>query len=52
LLGGLRTGSLVGLQIGSGIPRELGSALIALMLMFIVTNRFYKSNNGDSNPSL
>ena len=52
LLGGLRTGSLVGLQIGSGIPRELGSALIALMLMFVATHRFYNSNNGDSNPSL
>ena len=40
LLGGLRTGSLVGLQIGSGIPRELGSALIALMLIFAATARF------------
>jgi simple sugar transport system permease protein len=40
LLGGLRTGSLVGLQIGSGIPRELGSALIAFMLIFVATNRF------------
>lgn len=40
LLGGLRTGSLVGLQIRSGIPRELGGALIAFMLIFIATNRF------------
>ena len=40
LLGGLRTGSLVGLQIGSGIPRELGSALIAFILVFVATNRF------------
>ncbi|HJS18709.1 MAG TPA: ABC transporter permease [Anaerolineales bacterium] len=40
LLGGLRTGSLVGLQISSGIPRELGSALIALMLLFAATIRF------------
>jgi simple sugar transport system permease protein len=40
LLGGLRTGSLVGLQIGSGIPRELGSALIAFMLIFVATNRY------------
>jgi ABC-type uncharacterized transport system permease subunit len=39
LLGGLRTGSLVGLQIQSGIPRELGSALIAFMLIFVATNR-------------
>ena len=40
LLGGLRTGSLVGLQIHSGIPRELGSALIAFMLIFVATGRF------------
>ncbi len=39
LLGGLRTGSITGLQIYSGIPRELGSALIALMLIFVATNR-------------
>lgn len=42
LLGGLRTGSIVGLQIHSGIPRELGSALIALMLMFVATNRSFR----------
>jgi general nucleoside transport system permease protein len=40
LLGGLRTGSIVGLQISSGIPRELGGALIAFMLIFVATNRF------------
>jgi simple sugar transport system permease protein len=40
LLGGLRTGSLVGLQMQSGIPRELGSALIALILLFTATSRF------------
>lgn len=40
LLGGLRTGSIVGLQIRSGIPRELGGALIAFMLIFSATNRF------------
>lgn len=39
LLGGLRTGSIVGLQIRSGIPRELGGALIAFMLIFIATSR-------------
>ena len=44
LLGGLRTGSLVGLQIGSGIPRELGSALIAFMLIFVAMNRFLSIN--------
>jgi ABC-type uncharacterized transport system permease subunit len=44
LLGGLRTGSIVGLQIRSGVPRELGSALIAFMLIFIATNRFVDIN--------
>jgi ABC-type uncharacterized transport system permease subunit len=41
LLGGLRTGSIVGLQMQSGIPRELGSALIAFMLLFVATHRFF-----------
>ena len=47
LLGGLRTGSLVGLQIGSGIPRELGSALIALILIFVATIRFSSWREAD-----
>jgi simple sugar transport system permease protein len=49
LLGGLRTGSLVGLQIGSGIPRELGSALIAFMLSFVATNRLPYVNDRNTN---
>jgi ABC-type uncharacterized transport system permease subunit len=48
LLGGLRTGSLIGLQIRSGIPRELGGALIALLLLFIATNRFYRRDGGQA----
>jgi len=52
LLGGLRTGSLVGLQIRSGIPRELGSALIALMLLFIATNRFFSLNGNNTGKQL
>lgn len=44
LLGGLRTGSLIGLQMISGIPRELGGALIALMLIFVATNRIFDKN--------
>jgi ABC-type uncharacterized transport system permease subunit len=48
LLGGLRTGSLIGLQIRSGIPRELGGALIALMLIFVATNRFFNINGGNA----
>lgn len=52
LLGGLRTGSITGLQIQSGIPRELGSALIALMLIFVATNRALRSNGArrDEHP--
>jgi general nucleoside transport system permease protein len=38
LLGGLRTGSIVGLQIQSGVPRELGGALIAFLLIFVAAN--------------
>jgi ABC-type uncharacterized transport system permease subunit len=45
LLGGLRTGSLVGLQMQSGIPRELGSALIAFMLVFAATSHFSRTSN-------
>jgi len=44
LLGGLRLGSLVGLQMLSGIPRELGGALIAFMLIFVATSRFSYRN--------
>jgi simple sugar transport system permease protein len=48
LLGGLRTGSITGLQIRSGIPRELGSALIALMLIFVATDRVFRPAGGSS----
>ena len=51
LLGGLRTGSLVGLQIRSGIPRELGSALIAFMLIFLATSRFTDVNHRNTNEN-
>jgi len=44
LLGGLRTGSIVGLQIQSGIPRELGGALIAFILIFVATNNHSEIN--------
>ena len=45
LLGGLRTGSLVGLQMQSGIPRKLGSALIAFMLIFAGASRVSRTRN-------
>lgn len=44
LLGGLRSGAIVGLQIRSGIPRELGGALIALLLIFTALHKFYRAN--------
>ena len=48
LLGGLRSGALVGLQIKSGIPRELGGALIALLLIFAAMHKFYRVNGNGS----
>ena len=39
LLGGLRTGSIAGLQIQSHIPNELAGAIIALIMLFVATNK-------------
>ena len=36
LLGGLRLGALTGLQMQTTVPRELGNALIAIMMIFVV----------------
>jgi general nucleoside transport system permease protein len=44
LLGGLRSGAIVGLQFRSGIPRELGGALIAILLIFAAMQKFNKTN--------
>lgn len=52
LLGGLRAGLIVGLQIRSSIPRELGGALIALLLIFAAMHRFYKSEKEKSGSQL
>jgi general nucleoside transport system permease protein len=52
LLGGLRNGSLVGLQISSGVPRELGGALVAFMLLFVATNRWIFVNGQNTSKSL
>lgn len=46
LVGGLRAGSIVGLQIRSGIPRELGGALIALILIFAAMHKVYQLKQG------
>ncbi len=40
LLGGLRSGAIAGLQIYSHIPRELADAILALMMLFVATNRY------------
>ncbi len=39
LLGGIRLGALNGLQLHAGVPRELGSALIALIVFFVSAPR-------------
>ena len=46
LIGGLRNGAITGLQIRSGIPRELGGALIALMLIFAAMHKYHRDNGG------
>ncbi len=42
-LGGLRAGAVNGLQIMSGVPREIGGALIALMLLLITANPLHNA---------
>jgi simple sugar transport system permease protein len=42
LLGGMRAGAVVGLQIQSGIPRELGGAIIAMMLIFVAAEQLFR----------
>jgi len=51
LIGGLRAGAIVGLQIRSSILRKLGGALIALLLIFAAMNKFYQIH-GKANSSL
>jgi len=46
LLGGLRNGAIAGLQIESHIPNELGGAIIALILLFVATNRLAQPLSG------
>jgi simple sugar transport system permease protein len=36
LLGGIRLGAVNGLQLEAAVPRELGSALIALIVLFVL----------------
>lgn len=42
LLGGLRLGALTGLQLQTTVPRELGNATIALMMIFVVTPHLFR----------
>jgi len=42
LLGGIRLGTLNGLQLEAGVPRELGNALIALTALIIASPRLYR----------
>lgn len=44
LFAGIRLGALLGLQIQLGIPRELGGAVIAMFILFVAANNFFKSN--------
>jgi ABC-type uncharacterized transport system permease subunit len=40
-LGGVRLGSLGGLMMDAGVPRELGGAMIAIMVIFMAAERAY-----------
>ena len=39
---GVRQGAQVGLQITMGIPRELGGGVIALMILFVAADQFFR----------
>lgn len=41
LLGGIRLGAINGLQLETGVPRELGSALIVLFVFFVSAPRIF-----------
>jgi ABC-type uncharacterized transport system permease subunit len=42
LLGGVRLGAVNGLQLQAAVPRELGSALIALIVLFVSAPELYR----------
>jgi simple sugar transport system permease protein len=44
LFAGVRLGAQLGLQINMGIPRELGGAVIAFMILFVAAEQFYRGN--------
>lgn len=41
-LGGVRLGSLGGLMIDAGVPRELGGTMIAVMVIFMCADKLYQ----------
>jgi simple sugar transport system permease protein len=41
LLAGVRVGALTGLQIQADVPRELGSAIVAVILLVVAASRLY-----------
>lgn len=41
-VGGIRLGSLNGLLIQASIPRELGNAILAVTMIFMAANQFYR----------
>jgi simple sugar transport system permease protein len=41
---GLRQGAQIGLQFSAGVPRELGGGIIALMILFVAADQFYRAN--------
>jgi len=43
LFGGIRLGAVNGLQLRAAVPREAGSALIALMVLFVAAPYLYQS---------
>jgi ABC-type uncharacterized transport system permease subunit len=45
-LGGIRLGALNGLQMQAGVPRELGSALIALFVLFVSAPAIWRGIRG------
>jgi simple sugar transport system permease protein len=52
LLGGVRLGAVNGLQLQAAVPRELGSALIALIVLFVsapeLYSRFFGKGAGET----
>lgn len=44
LFAGVRLGAQLGLQIQLGIPRELGGTVIALFILFVAAENFFKNN--------